>query len=802
MGQFVVGDVLAGKYEIKAILGAGGMGTVYRARQLDLGRDVAIKVPMPQALEIPGFLARFSREARLVAKLVHDNIVQVYEYQESQDNVYIVMEFVEGQDLKAMLGKPPADLKVKDLAIILRASCEGLAHAHEAGIVHRDIKPHNIMVAQTSRGRWRVKIMDFGIAHMDANQHATMLGGEQLTVTGQAIGTPSYMSPEQIRGTGVTSQSDIYSFGCVIHYCFTRQTPFAGSGFTVAASHLSDAPPSVRLAVPALPPELEQLIFECLAKDPAERPSDASELGERIYKCLEPMFEEPMASLWPGASEAGGGTEAVKPTAAMEPTLGATVPTGTGTSAKTQMDSPGPSSDRRPIPAPGQFPAARRDVTQTSPTNTAPGNVSDATIPYAPVSVSTAEAPVMPPPAAGGSKLPLILAGVLIPLLALGVGVGVMVAGGKKPVPTPTPTPTTTPSPTPAPDETPVATAVVSTPTGTTVAETPKVAGTPTPVPTPTQSPAIARAEKLKQDLTEIQASGASRENWLEGVRVWRESFRDRSVMDAPEVVAVRSEIARWLALSPPMIAIETSAPFTIGTNDSGVSGEGPMHNVRLSPYSMGVFEVTALEFATFLNNTSDENKALFKPANGLNVVEDGKGGFRPAEDKELHPANGVSWEAASAYARWLADSTKQGYRLPTEAEWEVAARYPTRGQYPWGDSEPSDDRANRNDTGTVAVIEKRDGAHKLGFHHQAGNVAEWVADWYDEGTYLESEKAGEGVMDPKGPATAPRGRAKKVLRGGGFKAFGPQDLRNSARGSAEPTDAEPDFGFRLALNP
>src|SRR5690606_33754444 len=213
MQDFDVGDIVAGKYEIKKVLGTGGMGKVFRARQVDLGRDVALKVPSQAVLNSPEIMARFSREARTVAKLTHDNIVQVYEYYHEGDMAFIAMEFVEGQDLKEFISNPQPDLTVGDMAMILEMACEGMAHAHEAGIVHRDIKPHNIMVARLPRGRWRVKVMDFGIAHIDPTGQYTEVSDGQLTQTGQALGTPSYMSPEQIRGSGVSHLSDIYSFG-------------------------------------------------------------------------------------------------------------------------------------------------------------------------------------------------------------------------------------------------------------------------------------------------------------------------------------------------------------------------------------------------------------------------------------------------------------------------------------------------------------------------------------------------------------------------------------------------------------
>jgi len=298
------------------------MGAVYHARQLDLGRDVAIKVPHREALQIPGFTQRFAREAKTIAKLVHDNIVQVYEFHQSESDLFLVMEYVEGKDLQAMVKNPPPEMKVGDFAKILNLAAQGLAYAHEFGVVHRDIKPHNIMVGrQGGKGRWRVKIMDFGIAHIDQGTQFTEV--QQLTVTGQSIGTPSYMSPEQVRGLGVTHLSDIYSFGCVMFYVFSRRTPFVGTGYTIAAAHLGEPAPSMHSFLSNVPEEYDRIVRECLEKDPALRPQDTNEIGDRLMRALEPIAEISMAEVWatlvrtpamlvqedaPGGGEPGSGT--------------------------------------------------------------------------------------------------------------------------------------------------------------------------------------------------------------------------------------------------------------------------------------------------------------------------------------------------------------------------------------------------------------------------------------------------------------------------------------------------------------
>ncbi len=804
--SFVIGDVLQGKYEIKSVLGTGGMGTVYRARQIDLGRDVAIKVPNPQALEVPGFLQRFSREARLVAKLVHDNIVQVYEYFEAPDAIYIVMEYVEGQDLKSMITRPPADLTVKDLAIILRSACEGLAHAHEFGIVHRDIKPHNIMVEQRARGKWRVKIMDFGIAHADANANMTMLNNqEQLTVTGQAIGTPSYMSPEQIRGSGVTAKSDVYSMGCVIFYAFTRTTPFQGTGFTVAASHLSDAPPAIRSRSPELPPQVEDVVNLCLEKDPELRPADSSDLGQRLYEALESIYDKRMVDIWPGAEHSGGGTDVLKNT---KP-LGTAVPGDTSQKTETDQSSKKGSarpadSDRIPGITMGSKTATMapkfRGPTPADRTQSQTGvtSATGQTIPYQapPVSaeaVATAEATPAP---ASKKNILLIAAAFLIPLLIVGIGIGyivmsrqlkgkkeigsenggTVVAGTESGTTTGTAGTNPTPKPTPAP----------------TAAATPTITPSPSPRPTPSPDPLLTRIDSMKEFFAKASTLN-------DRAQLWQQAATDQQFASDPKMVEVADEFALQIVRSPELRTINAGR-FTMGSaSNEGEAEERPQNNVSFSAYEVGKFEVTALEFATFLNAVgAEEGQKLYKaiPLSNVQFVEATKR-FEPVSGKALHPANAVSWTAAARYCEWLSQLTGKRYRLPTEAEWENAARAGSGFKYPWGDNEPSGRQAqyNAGSEGTVAVLEMTNGRNVWGLAHMAGNVAEWCQDWYSERAYDEGDRD-----NPKGPATPPEGdrRPRRVVRGGSYQSLYTNDIRNARRDRVEPEKASSDIGFRI----
>lgn len=821
MSDFAVGDVLASKYEIKAILGAGGMGTVYRARQMDLGRDVAIKVPRPEALEIPGFMARFTREAHTVARLTHDNIVQVYEYSESKDNVYIAMEFVEGQDLKSLVGKPPDDLQVRDIAHILRSSCEGLSHAHEFGIVHRDIKPHNIMVQRGSRNKWRVKIMDFGIAHLEANANFTVQQ-EQLTMTGQAIGTPSYMSPEQIRGSGVTGKSDIYSMGCVIFFCFTRTTPFQGTGFTVAAAHLSEPPPSLRARLNILPPEVDQILARCLEKDPANRPDDASDLGQELFDALKPLFDTPMADLWNSTVEGLADTDLIPPTVGVDEkgapaSAGATVtstavgesdPTVAEGSAPTVISQPDAKSPPRPPAAPPSSQQPPPSGTPETPTSTSA--VTGSTQAYQGEHAAAVTTTTVAP--ADNRKLILIFAAVLVPILLIGTIVGLLMAGGGDPTPDPDPTviaagpeagadppptgngmtsevspigpdnlpPATTatpdPTPEPSPEPTPEVTVVRPTPT--------QVPATPSPEPTPTTDPFDTQVQLA-------QGRFSRSETLPSRIGFWNEFSREQD----PRWREITNEWARVIALNPDMRVV-TSGSYTMGAEGAGP--DAPRHNVSLSSFHISRYEVTSLELVVYLNGLPvEEARRVYRGGDGMNIVfDEGEGRFKPREGRALHPANGVSYDLATSYANWLSLQTGKPFRLPTEAEWEVAARTNLSYTFPWGNSVPASGQANYSAQGTVPVNDMTGGTNTFGLHHMAGNVAEWCLDYYDAGAYTRGDRRNPVVRTPPSDSAVHR----RVVRGGSFLSRTPESISSVSRSRMEPNRADPDLGFRLVM--
>ncbi len=258
--------ILNNRYELEQKIGEGGMARVYRGRDLRLNRRVAVKVLHNHYASDVGFLRRFHHEAQAAASLRHSNIVDVYDVGQDGDIHYIVMEHVDGSDLKnAILQSAPFPV---DHAVAIAVDvAEGLDAAHRLGMVHRDIKPQNIIVSPDGQ----VKIMDFGIAKSNLST--------ALTETGVTFGTADYISPEQARGQAATPQSDIYSLGVTLYEMLTGRLPFNGdSSIAVAMQHVGDDPPFPRMFNPRIPPQLEQLVLRMLSKNPAERPASAREL--------------------------------------------------------------------------------------------------------------------------------------------------------------------------------------------------------------------------------------------------------------------------------------------------------------------------------------------------------------------------------------------------------------------------------------------------------------------------------------------------------------------------------------------
>jgi tRNA A-37 threonylcarbamoyl transferase component Bud32 len=261
-------------FELKAILGSGGMSVVYRGQHRVTGQEVAIKILPPELAVHEELKARFVEEARVLAKLEHPNIVHLNNFTESGGRMCLVMQYVEGVTFESKIvshGKVPA---AEALRVTIEV-CKGLEYAHSQGVIHRDIKPSNVLV----RGDGAVKVTDFGIAKM--------MGNSRLTSTGQTMGTVRYMSPEQVRGKLADARSDLYSLGITLFEALCGTTPFDGENhFDIMQQHLRNKPPSLAKMGVALPGALEKALFKALEKNADDRYVDAAAFRQALEAVL------------------------------------------------------------------------------------------------------------------------------------------------------------------------------------------------------------------------------------------------------------------------------------------------------------------------------------------------------------------------------------------------------------------------------------------------------------------------------------------------------------------------------------
>ena len=276
-------EVLGERYQLQDPIGRGGMATIYRGRDMRMDRPVAIKVLREVYSTDPKFVTRFQREAKAASALQHPNIVQVYDYGQSDGNYFIVMELIDGTDLRRYL-RSRGILPVERAIIIAHDVALGLGAAHRRGIVHRDVKPQNVLVGRNGS----IKLTDFGIASVYKD-----INDERLTTTGMTLGTVQYYAPEQAQGEIVSPAADVYALGIVMYEMLTGRTPFDGdTPVAVAMQHIQDLPTPPSHLNAAIPPALEGVILRCLEKVPEMRYRDGSVLA----RALEELGEDALGA--------------------------------------------------------------------------------------------------------------------------------------------------------------------------------------------------------------------------------------------------------------------------------------------------------------------------------------------------------------------------------------------------------------------------------------------------------------------------------------------------------------------------
>ncbi len=721
------------EYELVSLLGYGGMARVYRGRDVRLKRDVAIKVIDAVYRADEAYRARFEREAQAIAQLEHPHIVRLYRYGEVSGLFYMAMQFVPGKDLFSYLAELKAQnewMPALEAARFVRELCGALDYAHSKGIIHRDVKPSNILLGEDGRSY----LTDFGLALLSDSE-----------TRGDIFGSPHYVAPEQaISSASVVPQSDLYAVGVILYEMFTGQRPFEGAApLEIAMKQMGELPVSPQEIRPDLSPALTAVILKTLAKEPRDRYPNGNLLAAAVEQALQQPEEITMAAL--------GGT------------------------------------DHNPAPAFGPPPPP---VVAGAPLSTAPRSLPP---PPAAVAMGQAQHVVVPTPKAerkksgnGRSCLYFLLFLLILGGVSGAAGwffvwenhsvndlVYLAQTGGLPPTATATATVAPTETPTTTPTSTATATAV---PTETALATNTAAAALPTNTPLPSPTPSPTNTSTPRPTATATSTPTAT-----------------------PLVIQTRELDGMPQVLIP-------ATTFMMGARDEDTVAEPDersRHEVAVDAFAIDLYEVSVAQYAAFLNTLG----AYVEACNGFtclitnfettsSYLTDDTVEYLAVEGFGNFPINNVSWHGANAYCQWV------GGRLPTEAEWELAATGGDGRFYPWGDALEVDE------DGTIPAVfdgvfadllpvnDMAAGTSPFGLHHMAGNVWEWVVDGYDP-LYYDSSPA----ENPTGPVVG--GTSERVRRGGGYDSPA-ADLRTTNRASARAPEFRevPSTGFRCVTVP
>lgn len=832
-----------GKYKLESLIGRGGMAEVYKTVHPELGRDLAIKILHPFYTDTADFVARFRREAQAAAALRHPNIVQIYDFDVTEDGLYyMVMEYIDGMTLEAYLAQANLPLPLSEAAVLFDQIAAALHFAHQKGTIHRDIKPANIMLDQNRH----IFLADFGIAQI--------VGGSRLTQSGMTTGTPAFMAPEQVRGESVTAAADIYALGVILYYMVTGQYPHQGdSPLTLMMNKVAALPTPPTQFVPDLPADVEAIILTALAQQPEDRFADAQAMAAALRR-------------------AANGDDAVS-TPPLQPAL-TTSPALTHQSAAVAEET-----------------AASKTAVSTAsaPTATTPpwiwGVIAVGAVALVAVGFLLARGAGNTPETVFATPSPSAAAVLVIETAV--TETAVLATASLVP-----PTPTASPSPTPLPalpgmtfipagsfmmgndsgngDEAPVHEVALDAyfidtteATNADYADFVATTGHPSPADWRQPDPSLwqvtasepyivggpdnhfaydgQQVRPMTGTLTMtvdadtnkgliIATFNGSIQPVLDGdvyegvFRIEQDYFSDKPTFPAfkegglgdfvhmhglsgqefslyPELTAI---IGTWgsadLYLNDELLfsGLGIHIMYTNGVREDGTNiirrADGTCCFTAAAPGD-GFVDPDEQEISIWLFAGSDYAEAqdfwINVYYNQVDVLAAPEFTGPPTftEGLDDYPVTQITWEDAAAFCAW------REARLPTEAEWEYAARGNTGYLYPWGDAK-GQVQANTDNrlSGPAPVGSFPDAASPFGIQDMSGNVWEWTADRYSASYYQRATKE-----NPTGPTTG----QQRVLRGGSFRILdflGQDEARTTHRRAFAPDQTANDIGFRCVV--
>lgn len=747
------------------------MAIVFLAHDKRLERDVALKLLPPEMSHDENFALRFLREAKISASLAHPNIIPIFDVDRAAGFYYYAMAFIDGVSLAEIIRQSGA-INPKVVARLGIQVAFALQHAHDKGVVHRDIKPENILI---NKKRQPI-VVDFGIAKA--------MRDSKLSQTGTFIGTPLYMSPEQIRGKELDGRSDIYSLGCLLYEMAAGKPPFRDLEHTSLLYHqVHVMPPSPGTVNPAVPKSLSDIIMRALAKEPDNRPTDAAAMGKMLHEAFfgEGVSESPSTPVKKAKNPA-----AVLPkqqplhgtageTAIMSPVSGDSAPVH---SRLPEDSRPSGAGDGRTV----LFPSGKEMEQERDSGRPGTLEVEDRRKRGAGLHIALAAA----------GLIAFGLAGYMV--FHLLTTPGKAPATGGEPVAS---SAVTVNASAPSPSEE----RVVFAPVGDEDASSPGES-----VPSAAYAPAAnaagsGNAASLRQEAA-LKKPSAEAPDVSENKPVAAASApsaRTETGSPSRKAAAIPAERERTALRTEPETRRETSAPapvppvrktpekmtariswmkivggvYTMGDTVGDLPEIcRPAHTVTVSSFELSRDEIAVRQYAVFLQ------AAGYPPPPE----------WETQQENPERPVVYVSWHDAEAFAKWA------GGRLPTEAEWEYAARGGIEGaKYPWGD-DPANGRANCRHPFEGGTVWKKYltaagmfPANRFGLNDMAGNVWEWCADW--DGSY-----SGADGVNPTGNVSG----SKRIVRGGGWNS-GESAVRVAIRGANDPATRAPHIGFRIA---